>query len=314
MRGALLVCALLLLVLLPSVAAQDGSWAYEGGAPGVEVSAAGSAIDGESPERAIPVDPTAPLALSIRVSPTDGTTWTLREIDVALLLGGPGSRATPAMERSLPSDSVVPPGWSVVVNRTADLGALRRVGAGTFLMEARVVGADGALLHAQPFFVRVAASAAALLTLQGALLAALTLAAGYGLWQILRDLKEIRDARERHRRRERARPDVVGAAEAGVKRALAKGGGGLARAVDVYDAMGEEEKGVGVLKWSATGLGLGGVALSWLQFLGYVALDLSRLLAVALAAGGAFLLLALLARALVKRHRRAAALAADNRD
>lgn len=293
---------LVLSVSVPSAAAQD-AWVYQGGAPGVRVTAAGLPIEGAaSAGAAIDIDPAAPLEVSISISPPAGETWEVRAVSVGLLVNGPGSEPPEILVRRSETESSLPPGWTVVINRTVELSALKRVGAGTFLMEAKVLDAAEAPLYAQTFYVHVPASVGTLLTAQGAALTAMSVATGYGLWQLAKDVKELRDAWDRHRKRkELARLDAIGRAEHTLEELASKAGTKLASAVELHRALQAKEKGLGPVRWSATGLGLGGVTLAWLQFLGYVALDAGTLLLTALEAGAIFLTLALLANTLIRR-------------
>jgi hypothetical protein len=303
MRGAL-VLVMALALLVPLAAAQD-PWVYVGGEPGVRIVAGETPVDlAQAPGDAIVVDPSEPLALSISLAPPAGESWELRAISVGLLVNGPDSEPPELLVRRMETRSSIPAGWTVVVNRTADLSALERVGAGTFLMQAQVQGEGGALLYENAFYVRVPASLATLLTVQGAAIAAVSVATGYGFWQVAKDIKELRDAWDRHRKKkELARLDVIGRAEQTLERVAEKGGKPLASAVSMHRAVQAGEKQLRPVRWSATGLGLGGVAVAWLQFLGVIAFDGLDMLVVALEAAAVALTLALLANYLLRRAR-----------
>lgn len=301
--------ALLLLVLaVPTALAQD-PWVYYGGEPGVRITAADIAIEGAAtPATAIVVDPAQPINLSISISPPENTTWDIRSFSVGLLVNGPDSEPPEALLRRSETDSSLPPGWTVVINRSIELGALQRAGAGTFLMQAEIEDANGSLLYAQSFYVRVPVGPAQLLTVQGATITAVSVATGYGFWQVAKDAKELRDAWERHRKKQKlAKLDVYGQAEHAIEAVVEKGGKPLASAVDLHRAVQASEKKLSPIRWTATGLGLGGVLIAWLQFLGHIAFDAIGMVVTALEGAAIFLTLALLANALLKRAKAKAA-------
>ena len=301
-RVRAVLLAAVVVLLAPTSAAASDLWLHEGGTPGVAIIVDGRPVaSAQDPASAIRVDPGADARLSLALSPSDGTTWDVRSIEVGLLVRGPDSPPPEAFARTSGAVATVPPGWTAVVNRTLPLASLERVGSGAFLMEAEVFDASGASLDRQTFYVRIDAGLAGLLTVQGAVMVALSAAAGYGLWQVLRDLKEIRDAWKRHH--ERAREDVLDKAEHVVEDVATKAGRPLAAAVDVKHAAGDLERKVGPVKWTMTGLGLGGVALCWAQYLGLVAFDVADLLLLAVQVGAAFLVLALVATAIMRRAR-----------
>jgi hypothetical protein len=310
MGGARWVTVLLVVAMmfaLPTGTAQD-PWVYMGGEPGVIVTVGGNdimlAADAGS---AIPVDPSEPVNISISIAPPANTTWRVRAVTVGLLVSGPNSTPPDALLRQNAADADLPPGFTVVLNRTIDLGALERAGAGTFLMQVEVLDENETALYSQEFYLRVSASFAALLTVQGATITAVSVATGYGFWQLAKDGKEMRDAWERHRKKkERAKLDVIGAAEHVVEEVGVKVGHGVDKAVALHRAVQESEKQLGLFRWGATGLGLGGVAMAWLQFLGYLAFDGTQFFITALEGGAIFLTLALVANALLRRTRNAA--------
>jgi len=310
---------LLLVALAPGALAQDVSY-YPGGEPGVHVSLAGTSIElAQTPATAVDIDPSQPINVTISLAPPEGVTWEVRAISVGLLVRGPGTEPPSALTRRIDTDASLPPGYTVLINRSIDLAAMNRVGAGTFLMRADVYAADEATLFSQPFFVHVPAGVAQLLTVQGAAITAASVATGYGLWQILKDVHEMREARNRHRRREAERErvlsvDVLGSAEDLAEKGAAKLGKGLAAVVDLKRSARQSERKLAPVRWTATGMGLGGVAIAWLQFFGYLALDAIRLLVTALEVGAVALTVALLANALVQRQREKAAAAAAARE
>ena len=285
MRGLWVATALLLLALaMPSATAQ-APWVYQGGEPGiVRIDVAGIDVTSATgPSSAIRVDPSDPVDLTITISPPENTTWQVRSVTVGLLVNGPGSTPPDALMRNNPAFADLPPGFTVVLNRTIELGALKRAGAGTFLMQAEVLDAEGAQLYSQSFYVRVAPGPAALLTVQGATITAVSVATGYGFWQIAKDTKELRDAWDRHRKKKaRAKLDVIGAAEHAVEEVGVKVGHGVDKMVALHRDVQGSEKQLGLVRWSATGLGLGGVTMAWLQFLGYLAFDAAGFLITAL--------------------------------
>lgn len=310
MRGAPWTTLVLLLaatLALPTAAAQE-PWIYMGGEPGVLVTVAGTDIvTAAQAGSAIRVDPREPVNISISIAPPANTTWRVRSVSVGLLVNGPNSTPPEALLRHNAADADLPPGFTVVLNRTIDLSALQRAGAGTFLMQVEVLDDVDAPLYSVEFYVRVGASLAALLTVQGATITAVSVATGYGIWQVAKDVKEMRDAWERHRKKKaRAKLDVIGAAEHVVEEVGVKLGHGVDKAVALHRAVQDSEKQLGLVRWSATGLGLGGVAMAWLQFLGYLAFDGTQFLITALEGAAIFLTLALVTNALLKRARRAA--------
>ena len=292
----------LALALGPTAVAQD-PWVYQGGTPGIVVTAAGTPIiDAATPGSAIRIDPDVPLEIAITLAPPGNTTWEVRAISVGLIVGGPGSPPPDALMRRVETNSSIPPGWTVVVNRTIDLSALKKVGAGTFLMQAEVRDDHDLPLYSQTFYVHVPATAASILTVQGATITVVSVATGYGFWQVAKDGKELRDAWERHRKKKQiAKLDVYGQAEHAVENVISKGGAPLAGAVSFHRDIQESEKKLGIIRWSATGLGLGGVLIAWLQFLGYIAFSVVGLVTTALEGAAIFLTLALVANALLKR-------------
>ena len=304
MRRRLLLLAVV--VVCPSALAQGAdTWSYEGGEPGVRASIGGTDLAAASaPEAAIVVDPSTPVALSISIAPPPGETWRVRAIRVGMLVNGHGSAPPEALTRTTVANSTLPSGYTVVVNRSLELDSLKRVGAGTFLMSAEVRDAEDAALYAQGFYVRIPASLGTILTVQGAALTAVSVATGYGLWTLGKDAKELRDAWARHRRRkEGTKLDVIGRTEHLAEDLVARTGKPAADVVDLHRAAQDAERSLGPVRWAATGLGLGGVFLAWGQFLGYVALDVTGLLVTAMEVCAAFLTVALVANALLRRSR-----------
>lgn len=301
----LLLATLALVQGLPAAAAQsDDFWFYEGGEPGVFVRIEDASVaDASAPGDAIVIDPAKPLRLSISIAPPPGETWNVRSVSVGMLVRGPGTPPPDALVQRSDTNATLPPGFTVVVNRTVDLGPVAKLGAGTFLMQTEIRNEHDERLFVQTFYVRVPVTAASILTVQGATVTAITAATGYGLWSIAKDVKELRDAWARHRRRqEMAKLDVIGKTEHALEEVVAKGGKPLAGIVSLHRAAGERERGLGPVRWAATGLGLGGVAMAWLQFLGYLALDATSLLVTAAEACAAFLTIALVTNALLKRR------------
>lgn len=296
---------LLALALAPSAAASGHVWFYPGGEPGVDVTIeARSIASATSPGEAIEVDPAAPVNLSISISPPPNVTWRVAAVSVGLLVGGADSEPPSALTRRSAAEATLPPGYTVVVNKSVELASLKRVGAGTFLMQAEVLDENETQLYAQTFFVRVPGGVAELLTVQGAALTTVSVATGYGFWQLFKDGKEFRDAYARHRKKaEIAKLDVIGRAEETAEHLVEKGGRPLASAVSLHRAAQASERKLGPVRWTATGLGLGGVGIAWAQFFGYVAFDYVGLVVTALEVGAVFLTLALVANALVARAR-----------
>lgn len=308
-RGLLLLAAI---IVCPTAAAAGETWFYQGGEPGISASIGGAPLaEAQSAGGAIRVDPDEPVELSISIAPPPNTTWRVKSISVGLLVSGPGSEPPEALVKTTVANSTLPPGFTVVVNRSIELSSLKRVGAGTFLMEAQIRDVNDTQLYAQEFYVRIPASLATIMTAQGATLTAISVATGYGLWSIGKDVKELRDAWARHRKRkEEAKLDVIGRTEHLAEDIVAKTGKPAADVVGIHRAAQETERSLGPVRWAATGLGLGGVAIAWGQFLGYVAFDLTNLLVTAMEVCAAFLTVALVANALVRRARTKRAAAA----
>jgi hypothetical protein len=287
MRASLVLFALALLA--PAIVAQ-GQPAAGGGAVvvtlnGVDVRSAALTRD------ALGLDAGQPAALSVQLTAPPDATWEVRVVRVTLVAGSLGGASFPGLSRDLDVDSTVAPGETLVVNRTADLSALRPVGAGVFRAEVRVLDASGAELFQAPFFVRIAGNP--LLTLAGATVAVLTAASGYGLWRLLRDVRELNEARKRHRRQEEAARDASRAGR--LTEALGAGidlTGGLEGVVGIVGGADAEAARLARGKpvaWTLTGLGVGGVAVSWSQALGLFPFDVADLL-LAMAGGGVVLL------------------------
>lgn len=311
-RGLLLLAALF---AAPVASAQGDTWFYPGGEPGVRASIGGVDLANASEAGgAVVVDPETPVDLSLSIAPPPNVTWRVKSVSVGLLVNGPRSEPPDALVRTTVANSTLPPEFTVVVNRSVELSSLKRVGAGTFLMHAQVRDVNDSALYAQDFYVRIPVGLDQLLTAQGATITAVSVATGYGFWSIGKDLKEMRDAWARHRkRREEARLDVIGRTEHLAEDVLARAGKPAAEAVDVRRDAQETERALGPVRWTATGLGLGGVGIAWAQFLGYVALDVTDILVTAMEVAAAFLTVALVTNAVVKRARarRAARAEAD---
>ena len=260
---------------------------YPGGDPGtVKVVINGVHItDAGSVATALDLDPGAPASVSIAMTPPENVTWEVRAIRVGLLVSGPGSQAPDALSRVMGADTTLPPGYTVVVNRTLDLGSLKSLGAGVFLMDVRVQDGRGGDLYAQSFYLHVTGNP--FFTVAGATVTALSVATGYGLWRLASDVRELYETWRRHRR-ERA--------------AKARGGKPnlLRQAKETLRERDRLERRQAI-RWVATGLGLGAVGLSWAQFLGYAAFDYTHTLITALEVGAVFLGVALLLIALRRR-------------
>lgn len=265
-----------------------GVTVLQGGEPGtVRVSINGVDLsDAASVAEALDLDPGAPANVSISMAAPENVTWEVRAIRVGLLVSGPGSEPPAALSRVMGANTTLPPGFTVIVNRTLDLSSLKNLGAGVFLMEFKVQDDAGADLYSQSFYLHVTGNP--LFTVAGATVTALSVATGYGMWRLLTDLRELWETWRRHRR-ERA----------------AKAAGGEARGLlSVAKATLKDREKLErrqAIRWTATGLGLGAVGLSWAQFLGYVAFDYTSTVITALEAGALFLGVALLAIALRRR-------------
>lgn len=302
----LLFATLASLLAAPPAAAQSSQvWFYQGGEPGVVVTLENTSLAAaSSADQAIVIDPSAPLTMSISIAPPEGETWEVRAVTVGMLLRGPGTEPPAALVRRSNATATLPPGFTVVLNRSIDLGPVSKLGAGTFLMQAEVLDENDEQLYVQTFYVKVPATAASILTVQGATVTVITAATGYGLWSLAKDGKELRDAWARHRKRaEMAKLDVIGKTEHVVEDVVAKGGKPLAGAVALHRAAQERERGLGPVRWAATGLGLGGVVMAWLQFLGYLAFDATSMIITAVEVCAAFLTLALIVNALVNMRK-----------
>lgn len=305
---------LILVLLIPVASAQPtlppGVLVEPGTGEGIRVLLDGVDIaEADAPRTAIPVDVARPLNVTVRISPPEGVDmWEIRGFTMGLLVAGPDSQPPPQLRRQVPANTSVPANFTVSITRNVSLDEVRNLGAGVFLMQVSVVDANETTLHAQSFYVRVEGNP--LLTASGAAVTALSVATGYGLWQVFKDLNELREAYRRHKRRQaearRRSLDVVDLAEGKAEDLVARTGRPAATLVEIRRAAGEAERSFGPLRWSATGLGLGTVGLAWLQFLGYVAFDAAAfaIRALELAAGG--LAVALVGNALLKRWRESA--------
>lgn len=299
--SAVLAAPILLLLALPAPAGAqetlDESHAVlQGGEPNtvrvllndVDVSGA----DGVA--RALRLDTSQPVRISLVLTPPENQTWEIAGFRLGILAAGP-DRA-PTYERTVESRNVIPPGFTVVLNRTADLASVDALGAGVFLMQASIVEADGSTLYAQPFYLRVEGNP--FFTVAGAVVTVASVGTAYGLWRLFGDLREMHGAYKRHRR-EKAEA-AAAAAEAG-RDALARPAVKAVKTVRAtLDERGRLERRP-YLRWVLTGVGLGAVCLSWAQFLGYAAFDLVATLITALEVGGLFLGALLLVLALRRR-------------
>lgn len=304
-----LLLALLAALVAPGTLAQEAVPA-DPDAPEVVVLINGFDIAGATRVgTAIPLDPDAPANLSLAFTPKEPVR--IRSVTVGLVVSGPGSDPPPLLSKQAPANSNLVPGFTGYLNTSADLSPIKKLGAGVFLLAVRVGDDANETVFEQEFYIRVPGGASSILTAQGATVTALSVATGYGLWQVLKDAKELRDAYDRHRkraeeRRRRLTLDVVGVAESVVERTLEKTGRPAAEVVSIHRAAGEAEKKFGPLRWTATGLGLGGVTMAWLQFLGYFAFDVASTLITALEVAAGGLTVALIANALMRRWKKAA--------
>lgn len=280
-----------------------------GGEPGIHASIDGRDLaEGAHPRDAFLVDPEEPINLTLTLSPPPNVTWEIRSIHFAVVVNGPGSEAPKSLTRDQSFNASLPPGFTVYVNRTIDLAPLKHVGTGLFLMRLDVQDTNGTRLYDQEFYVHIAGNT--LLTASGAVVTAASVATGYGLWQIARDLREAYKARQRHKKeKERQDAKSFGAAATKATALLTHAvalTGGLEGAVDVAGDVDHEADKLSKrrpLAWCATGLGLGGVTMSWLQFLGYVPFNVGQTLVTAAGAAAAFLTLALLLVTMTNRVR-----------
>lgn len=288
--------ALLLVALLsPAAGAQDAVATQSsdvvliGGEPG-RIQMLIADADVKSADRvgaAIPVDPKAPVNVSLLMTPPENETWDVLGMRVGLVVSGPGSSPPPELSRLVEARNRIPPGFTVILNRTIDLSGLKSLGTGVFLMQVSLEDSAGGTLFAQSFYVRVVGNP--LLTASGAVVTALSVATGYGLWRLVSDVRELLDAYKRHRREKRLRVEM-------------RATGVVAKARGVMRDKDKLER-RGVLRWTLTGTGLGAVLLSWAHFLGYVAFDGMALLMTCLETGGAFLGGGLVVVALHRRFR-----------
>jgi hypothetical protein len=285
----------------------EGVAIVQGGEPGIRVTIDGEDVEAAAePGGAVAFDPSQEANVSLALAPPPGTTWEIRSFEVGLLLSGPGGTPPAALKRESATNTSIPPGFTVYINRTVDLHAFKRVGAGLFLMEVAVRDASGGTLYARSFYVHVKGNP--LLTATGAAVTVASVATGYGVWQILRDLRELHKARQRHKREEAERAGRLGrlAKLAGAGLDVTGGFGGVMNVAQDADKRASRLEKRRPIAWSATGLGLGGVGVSWAQFLGYVPLDVGNMLAWTLGGGALFLTASLLAvaayRRLARRH------------
>lgn len=304
-----LALAALVLLILPMAAAQNatapslpaGVEVVQGGEPGVRVSINGvDLLEAATAGGALQVDPSQPANLSLALTPPPNTTWDIRAFTVGLVVNGPGSAPPSALTKASATQTTIPPGFTVFVNRTVDLSSLKPLGAGLFLMQVTVKDAQGGDLYAQTFYVHVKGNV--FLTASGITVTVASAATGYGLWQILRDVKEFLKARERHRRKE-GKEGLAGKAMslAGAGLDVSGGAEGVVSALGDADSKANRLEKRRPVAWTATGFGLGGVGVSWAQFLGYVPLNLGDTLVWALGLAAMFLTLSLLTVATYKR-------------
>lgn len=293
---------LFVLVLLSVPAAgqdslPEGVTIEEGTGEGVRVLLDGVDIAGaDAPLRAVPVDPARPGNLTIRLSPPPGVeAWEIRGFGVGLLVSGPGSTPPASLTRNVPTTTTIPQGYTVVINRTLELEDIKGLGAGVFLMQVTVADDHDATLYAQSFYVHVVGNP--FLTASGAIVTVMSVATGYGLWTLLQDLREFWEAYKRHRKEKAEKAAAKAAVSAMGKPRATKV---VSKARELHRERERLEKGRRPVRWTATGLGLGAVALSWAQFLGYVAFDLSGLVITTLEVGAVFLTLALVLAAVRK--------------
>lgn len=284
--GAGSVLALALALAGVASAQADGVSYVEGGEPGITILLEGVDLrEARSADSPLEVDPSGALDLSIALAPPQGVTWEIRETRVAVLLHGPDAEPPEALVRRSPTEASIPSGFTVFVNRSFELEALQPLGTGLFLMRVEVADAEGAALYAQDLYVHVLGNV--FLTVAGATAVVASAATGYGLWQIVKDLKEFYKARQRHRKAQRERKAArlatlgITASDSDLEAAL-----DVAGDVDRTAATLSRRR---PLAWAATGLGLGGVAVSWMQFLGRVPVDLGETLMAASAMAAAFL-------------------------
>lgn len=289
-------------------AAQDNATApagFEfvvGGEPGIHVLLEGRDVaEASTPHDAFTIDPSVPVNVSFSFAPPPNTTWQLTEIRLGVVVSGdePAEKLTQRQA----FDATLPPGSTVYVNRTIDLGKLKSVGTGLFRMRVDVAEADNGTLYAATFFVHVKGNV--LLTATGAVVTAASVATGYGLWRIVQDLRELVEARERHKKKEAASKAAAKAQLVAVQAVSLTGGiEGIINAAGNADSETGKLQKRAWIRWTATGLGLGGVTISWAQFLGYVPVDLGATLITTAGAGAAFLTAVLLTVALRNRFAR----------
>lgn len=246
---------------------------------------------------ALRLDPSQPVRISLVLTPPEDRTWEIAGFRIGILAAGP-DRA-PTYERMVEGRSVIPPGFTVILNRTVDLTGVEALGAGVFLMQASIVDANGTALHAQPFYLHVEGNP--LLTITGAVATVATVGTAYGLWRLFGDLRELHGAYKRHRREKAEAAAAEAAREALARDPRARVA--VAAVTTVKTTLRERERleRRPYLRWVLTGLGLGAVGLSWAQFLGYASFDLTATLVTALEVGAGFLGAALLVMALRRR-------------
>lgn len=276
MRGEAALALVLVVMAAPAVAAEATRTVEvgQGGEPGIQVLVNGvDVVAAGTPRSALTVDPDAPAAIHFQLAPPENVTWEIRSIEVGLTVAGKR-----ALSQASEWNSSIPPGFTVYVNDSLPVAQVKDVGTGLFRMHVAVRDAEGHDLYRVPFFVKVAGNP--VLTASGAFVTVATVATAYGLWRLAQDVKEFYEAHKRHKKREAQR-------RARLEFALVR------TALDVHrDAERIEKR--GPIAWSATGLGLGAVTLSWLQFLGYLVFDLQSTLIGAMGIAAGFLTAALL--------------------
>jgi hypothetical protein len=309
--AALLLVLATVVTLAPLAGAQNESATpppgvsfVVGGAPGIHASLDGTDLAAAArPGGAFAIDPDVPVNLSLSLAPPPNVTWEVRAIRVAVVVNGPGTSAPAALTRDQGFHAMLPPGFTVYANRSLALTELKHVGTGLFLMRVTVEDAAGAKLYEQEFYVKVEGNV--LLTASGAVVTVASVATGYGLWRIVMDLREAYKARQRHKKKEHAESRFAkGTAMAATAMGLAGGLEGLVDVAGDVDPHADRLAKRGPFAWSATGLGLGGVTLSWLQFLGYVPFNVASTLIVACGLAATFLTVCLLVVAMTKRARK----------
>ena len=249
---------------------------------------------------AMRLDLSKPGDLTVQLTAPPDRSWDVRAARVVVVAGSVGPASVPAYSRDIPLDASLAPGETTTLQREVDLSALKVVGSGVFRVEVHIVDAGGDAVYGQPFFVRIAGNP--FFTVAGATATVLTAASGYGIWKLLRDVRELNEARKRMRRdaaqrrdEHQARTLAARAISAGV--GLTGGVEGVVAVVGKLDPKAARIANRRPIGWLFTGLGVGGVALSWAQALGYFPFDLGDLLVGAAAGGAVFLTVGILVAA-----------------